>query len=74
MRSPSSTRYRMIHYLAHTVRMLPAHSPEFFALLAQLAVEQHPDILVATVAELQRSSTIFAGERTRALRSIARMP
>ena len=30
----------MIHYLAHTMRMLPAHSPEFFALLAQLAVEQ----------------------------------
>ena len=52
VRSPSSTRYRTIHYLRHTMRMLPAHSPEFFALLAQLAVEQHPDFGVLDEGDL----------------------
>ena len=34
------------------MRMLPAHSPEFFALLAQLAVEQHPDLGVLDEVDL----------------------
>ena len=34
------------------MRMLPAHSPEFFALLAQLAVEQHPDFGVLDEGDL----------------------
>ena len=51
-RGPSFTRYRTIDYLRHTMRMLPAHSPEFFALLAQLAVEQHPDLGVLDEVDL----------------------
>ena len=34
------------------MRMLPAHSPEFFALLAQLAVEQHADFGVLDEGDL----------------------